>query len=147
MSASVASACHAVAANVAAARSARGRASVRRGGDAVCGARATRVIAPRGNARLGVVMNSMDELDAEGESPERSFGRGAASSTHAPLPTFSFSLSFLAFELWRVDGDPRRVTGARRCRIARAPRRISRHSNPIQRHRASPALTATRADR
>ena len=76
MSASVASACHAVAANVAAARSARGRASVRRGGDAVCGARATRVIAPRGNARLGVVMNSMDEIrQANADYRSGKFGR------------------------------------------------------------------------
>ena len=38
---------------------------MRGGGDAVCGVRATRVIAPRKNARRGVVMSSMDELDAE----------------------------------------------------------------------------------
>jgi hypothetical protein len=69
MSASVASACRAVAANVAAARR---RGSVRGGGDAVCGVRATRVIAPRKNARRGVVMSSMDELDAEGEPLDRS---------------------------------------------------------------------------
>jgi len=74
MSASVASACRAVAANVAAARSASSqrRGSVRGGGDAVCGVRATRVIAPRKNARRGVVMSSMDELDAEGEPLDRS---------------------------------------------------------------------------
>jgi len=73
MSASVASACRAVAANVAAARSAsQRRGSVRGGGDAVCGVRATRVIAPRKNARRGVVMSSMDELDAEGEPLDRS---------------------------------------------------------------------------
>ena len=70
MSASVASACRAVAANVAAARSAsQRRESVRGGGDAFCGVRA---IAPRKNARRGVVMSSMDELDAEGEPLDRS---------------------------------------------------------------------------
>lgn len=73
MSASVASACRAVAANVAAARNAsQRRGSVRGGGDAVCSVRATRVIAPRKNARRGVVMSSMDELDAEGEPLDRS---------------------------------------------------------------------------
>ena len=45
---------------------------MRGGGDAVCGVRATRVIAPRKNARRGVVMSSMDELDAEGEPLYRS---------------------------------------------------------------------------
>lgn len=72
MSASVASACRAVAANVAAARTSQRRGSVRGGGDAVCSVRATRVIAPRKNARRGVVMSSMDELDAEGEPLDRS---------------------------------------------------------------------------
>jgi len=48
---------------------------VRGGGDAFCGVRA---IAPRKNARRGVVMSSMDELDAEGEPLDRSWRRRAA---------------------------------------------------------------------